>query len=91
MVYNVGCIQFDPVLGEPQATMETLSTLLPDAKGLDLLVLPELCNSGYNFTHWEQAWETSETIEDSQFIKFLTTECKKFNLHIVSGFNEPVI
>ena len=88
MAYKIGCIQFAPILGQPEATLNVLSALLPSAKDLDLLVLPELCNSGYNFTDPVQARETSESIDDSRFIKFLADTCKNFNMHIVSGFNE---
>ena len=88
MAYKIGCIQFAPILGQPEATLNVLSALLPSAKDLDLLVLPELCNSGYNFTDPVQARDTSESIDDSRFIKFLADTCKNFNMHIVSGFNE---
>ena len=88
MAYRIGCIQFAPILGQPEATLDHLSALIPLAKDLDLLVLPELCNSGYNFTDPAQAWETSEAIDDSRFIKFLADACKNLDLHIVSGFNE---
>lgn len=85
---KIGCIQFAPILGDPAATMKKLEILLPQAQGADLLVLPELCNSGYNFKNTSQAWENAETIQDSQFISFLQGQCAKFHLHIVSGFNE---
>lgn len=88
MIYKMGCIQFNPILGNPQATIDALSALLPSAKELDLLVLPELCNSGYNFINQKQAWDTAESVQDSSFIQFLADVCKNFNLHIVSGFNE---
>jgi predicted amidohydrolase len=85
---KIGCLQFAPVLGDLPATMQKLAALLPKAAALDLLVLPELCNSGYNFTSQEQAWETSEPVGDSRFIDLLTEMCRKHNYHIVSGFNE---
>jgi predicted amidohydrolase len=56
--------------------------------GVDLLVLPELCNSGYNFDSPEQAWETSEAVGDSVFLRYLESLCRRHNCHIVSGFNE---
>ncbi|MEN8242417.1 MAG: nitrilase-related carbon-nitrogen hydrolase [Chloroflexota bacterium] len=87
-MFKIGCLQFSPVLGDPAATMQKLSALLPQAAALDLLVLPELCNSGYDFTSAEQAWETSESVGDSQFIDFLSEICQKHKYHIVSGFNE---
>jgi predicted amidohydrolase len=85
---KIGCLQFSPVLGDRPATIQKLSALLPQAAGLDLLVLPELCNSGYNFTSKEQAWDTSESVEDSEFLDFLMKMCNEHNLHIVTGFNE---
>ena len=84
----IGCIQFAPALGDQGKTMESLSKLIPRAKDAELLVLPELCNSGYHFIDFEQAWKTSEPIYDSVFINFLISACQKYGLNIVSGFNE---
>jgi predicted amidohydrolase len=85
---KIGCLQFSPVLGDPPATIQKLTALLPQARELDLLVLPELCNSGYNFTSKDQAWDTAESVEDSSFLDFLTEMSQEHNFHIVSGFNE---
>lgn len=85
---KIGCLQFAPVLGDSRDTMQKLSALLPQAAGLDLLVLPELCNSGYNFTSREQAWAAAESVEDSRFIDFLSHMCQENGSYIVSGFNE---
>jgi predicted amidohydrolase len=85
---KIGFIQFAPVLGDLKTTIRKIDGLIDQSKTTDILVLPELCNSGYNFTSFEEAWETSEKIENSIFINYLTSKCKKFNLHIVSGFNE---
>jgi predicted amidohydrolase len=68
--------------------MQKLTALLPKAAGLDLLVLPELCNSGYDFTSQEQAWATSEPVENSRFLDLLSEMCRVHGYHIVSGFNE---
>ena len=85
---KIGFIQFAPVLGDVQATIRKIDGLIDQTKTTDILVLPELCNSGYNFTSFEEAWETSEEIENSIFINYLLSKCKQFNLYIVSGFNE---
>jgi len=85
---KIGFIQFAPVLGDREATICKLDGLIDQGKIADILVLPELCNSGYNFNSLDEAWETSEAIENSTFINYLISKCKQFNLYIVSGFNE---
>ena len=85
---KIGFIQFAPKLGDRDATIRKIDGLIEQSKTTDILVLPELCNSGYNFSSFEQAWETSESIENSIFIHYLLSKCKQYNLYIVSGFNE---
>jgi predicted amidohydrolase len=85
---KIGYIQFAPALGDIQATMRGIDSLMDRCPQADLLVLPELCNSGYNFESPQQAWATSEEIDDSLFLKSLESLCQRHGLHIVSGFNE---
>jgi predicted amidohydrolase len=85
---KIGYMQFAPVLGDMQATLAAINRLGAQCDDVDLLVLPELCNSGYNFESTEQAWATSEVIEDSAFLRELASLCYKHNCHAASGFNE---
>lgn len=85
---KVGFIQLASVLGNVERNIRKIDGLLPQAEGADLLVLPELCNSGYRFESREQAWELSEAIDDSVFLRFIVSKCRKRGLHIVTGFNE---
>ncbi len=85
---KAGFLQFQPLLGEQENNIERLSLLLNQAKGADLIVIPELANSGYNFENKEQAFELSEEIEKSIYVDFLEAEAAKHNLFIVSGINE---
>ena len=85
---KVGFIQLAPVLGDVQATIRKIDRLIHHCEIADILVLPELCNSGYNFNSYQQAWETSEEVESSVFVQYLKSKCKQFNLFIVAGFNE---
>ena len=85
---DIGFVQFAPVLGDLQATIERIEELSAQCAGTDLLVLPELCNSGYNFTSKEQAWATSEEIGSSGFVRYLESLCARLGCHIVSGLNE---
>jgi len=84
----VGFIQFSPAFGNVQITLEAIGRLSSRLSGVDLLVLPELCNSGYNFLSRQQAWDFSESVDSSSFLKFLTDLCSQGNFHVVTGFNE---
>jgi len=81
-------MQFAPALGDLQATMDRIDKLCEQCAGIDLLVLPELCNSGYNLQSAEQARATSEEIGSGDFVAFLESLCQRLGCHIVSGLNE---
>jgi predicted amidohydrolase len=87
---KIGCIQFSPALGDLSATIKKLEALLVKAIDIDLLVLPELCNSGYNFNDFDQAWNNSEEIGNSIFLNFLIEYSQTHKTYIVAGFNERV-
>ena len=85
---NIAVVQFAPMLGRPGETRERIRALSVDFAGCDLVVLPELANSGYAFVSAEQAWELSEDPGDSLFVKLLSEICRRHRQHIVTGFNE---
>lgn len=85
---KIGFIQFAPRLCDLDFNIKKISSYAEQFQNADLLVLPELCNSGYNFKSAEQAYETSEEIGSSKFIDFLESICKSNSMFIVSGFNE---
>jgi len=85
---KAGFLQFEPILGDPNGNILKIASLIEKAKDADLVVIPELANSGYNFESKAQAIELAESDKNSPFIKFLTKQAKKLNLHIVSGFHE---
>ena len=85
---KAGYIQFAPVLGDLQATMDRLEPLLDQGADADLLVLPELCNSGYNLPDREFAFSHAESISESRFLDFLQTKATKHNQYLVTGFLE---
>ncbi len=85
---KAGFIQFRPILGDLQLNMENLSVLIEQASGADLIVIPELANSGYNFESRGEAFQLAEETGKSEFVNFLTEKSREYNLHIVSGFNE---
>lgn len=85
---KAGFIQFAPVLSDRDECIRRIEPLIEQCQGADIIVLPELCNSGYNFPSREAAWNASEAIEESQFVRFLEMKCSRLGLHIISGFCE---
>lgn len=85
---KAGFIQFAPEFCNYDENLSKVERLLNEAGPADLLVLPELSNSGYNFVSKEQAFENSEKIEDSKFISLLENFCEKRKNYVVAGFNE---
>lgn len=85
---KIGYMQFEPKLGEIDANLARIESLLPPAGGVDLLVLPELCSTGYRFGSREEAFGLSESVEDSEYLARLTEACRERGMYIVTGFNE---
>lgn len=85
---KLAIVQFAPRLGKPEETIETLKPLLLKCKGADLILLPELANSGYHFETKHQAWDNSETAGEGVFSRFLQAVADEQNCTIVSGLNE---
>ncbi len=85
---QAGIIQFEPLLGDPDANLNKAAGLLSQASDAQLVVLPELANSGYNFTSKKQAFDLSEPINDSPFVKMLLDWAEKNDQFIVAGLNE---
>jgi len=85
---KIGFIQMQPALGDMATNIKKIENLISNVRDADLVVLPELCNSGYNFKTKEQALAAAEKISGSKFIGRLEKLCLENNFHIVSGFNE---
>ena len=86
---RIAQIQFMPVLGNEEASLENLRDLIFSTRHrADLIVLPELANSGYNFASRNQAMKMAQTVEESEFIDWMRRWALMHETDIVTGFLE---
>ena len=63
---RVGYFQFDPVFGEVKRNLDGVSERLAHVE-CDLLVLPELFNTGYQFISREEAVALAPWTDNARF------------------------
>lgn len=85
---KIALVQFSPVLNNLSATLIILKPLLEKCKDADIVILPELANSGYNFKSEKEAFQCAESVDSSVFIDELKIYCERFNFSIATGFCE---
>ncbi|MEM2936106.1 MAG: nitrilase-related carbon-nitrogen hydrolase [Candidatus Bathyarchaeia archaeon] len=87
---RVGYVQFAPVFGGKERNLETILRLLDLGvkQGADLLVLPELCNTGYVFRSREEVESLAEEIPEGDTTEALINFAEKGNVYIVAGLCE---
>ncbi|MBU1023866.1 carbon-nitrogen hydrolase [bacterium] len=85
---KAGFLQFNPILGKSEKNVQKIKKLIDSAEEFDLIVLPELANSGYNFENLDEAMAFGEYPSNSPFINALIEICIERKCHIVSGFCE---
>ena len=86
----VACLQFEPLIGELDHNRKTGSKMIEQAadKGAVLVILPELCDSGYVFETRAEAFELSSEVESSPTIEGWCSIAKRRGIYIVGGFCE---
>ncbi len=87
---KAGYIQYHPVFGNIDKNIDRLDSFLDEAKNADLIVLPELVSTGYNFSTRAEALACAEDLKSSRFLEFLHAKAKQHNTFIFSGINEKV-
>jgi len=73
-----GYLQFKPEFCDCDVNINRIKELTA-GKDFDLLVMPELSNSGYLFISAAEVKKASESIPDGKFCKFLVSLCKEKN------------
>ena len=85
---KVGFLQFQPVLCDVEENIDRISKLIEKSDPFDLLVIPELVNSGYVFVDKNELEQTAETIPNGIFVNKLVDIAKEKDGYIVSGICE---
>lgn len=84
---RVGYLQFDPVFGEVARNLDLVEARLEQAEA-DLLVLPELCATGYQFVSREEVFRLAEPVPDGETTKRLVDLAARRGMTIVAGLPE---
>lgn len=87
---NIACIQFEPKLGHPEENREQSCKFIENAvdRGADLIVLPELSNSGYVFNSREEAFSLAERIPNGKTAQQWIELGRERGVYIVGGYTE---
>jgi len=84
---KVGFVQFFPIFGKKEENLEKVEKLIQKEKA-DILVLPELFNSGYIFADKKELKSLAEKIPDGETCRFLLELSKKKQMSLVFGMPE---
>ncbi len=84
---RAGFYQFDPQFGEAAKNLERVAEKLEQADA-DLIVLPELFVSGYQFVSAEEALRLAEPVPDGPTVRRLIDIAKRRRMHLVAGLPE---
>ncbi len=87
---RIGYVQFRPLFGKKQKNLKRILGFMDEgaAKDAELLVLPELCNTGYVFRSQEELRILSEEIPEGETTRALAAFAEDRGLYVVAGVCE---
>lgn len=87
---RIACIQMRPLVGEKDRNIRESCARIEEAAqtGARLIVLPELCNSGYVFEDEAEAFALSEPVPGGPTCEAWAALAARHGLYIVAGINE---
>jgi len=86
-LFKVGFIQNNPIFGEVESNLSKIKSSIA-YDNTDLMVLPELFNTGYHFLNREEAYTMSEHIPEGPTTQALIHICNNQQTSIVAGIAE---
>ncbi len=86
-LYKVGFLQTHPDFGQVESNLVAIEKSFQNVNA-DLMVLPELFNTGYQFKNIEEAKAISEVIPEGQTTQFLVKLAQKTQTAIIAGIAE---
>jgi predicted amidohydrolase len=81
-------IQFQPKFADIHSNIQLVQSFLEKSQDAELVILPELANTGYNFENRAQAMALANLPEKSEYVEMLNEQAKKNDQIIVTGFCE---
>ncbi len=85
---KIGFVQFAPVFGDRDANLNTIMRLIKGySSDIDLLVIPELFNTGYTFANRDELLDLAEPINGPTY-NALHQLCKQRSCCLVYGYAE---
>jgi predicted amidohydrolase len=89
-VVRVACVQMEPVVGAKEANLAKSLVLIEQAaaRGANLIVLPELANSGYVFASRAEAFALAEPVPGGPTTRAWEAIAARLDVHIVAGIAE---
>lgn len=87
---KIAYIQMEPVVGQKERNIRRSLDFIGEAasQGAKLIVLPELCNSGYVFESREEAFALSERVPNGETTRAWAGIAARHGSHIVAGICE---
>ncbi|WP_413727797.1 nitrilase family protein [Sodalis sp. RH19] len=87
---TVACLQMEPVFGETVRNVNTSIAMIEQAaaRGANLMVLPELCNTGYVFATRDEAFALGEALPDGPSCRAWIDCARRLGVYIVAGITE---
>jgi predicted amidohydrolase len=84
---RVGCYQFDPIFGDVKRNLETVAVRLADER-CDLMVLPELFATGYQFVSKQEVLSLAEPVPEGPTSQRLMEIARERVMYLVAGLAE---